>query len=329
VGAAVDDASRKPALEAWLAGRGLLPLEIVPLTGDVSTRRYYRLRLAGAGSAVLAVYPPDDRDTCRRFLRTTALLEAAGVRVPVVLADACDRGWMVVEDLGEPTLFDLGSEPWERLVPYYRSAVDAIGRIERLPAAEVAGLSPPLDEALLRRELGRTWEVLLVPRGLAGGGAAAERLRGALDRLAANLAAADPLPCHRDLMPRNLAPLPGGAVGLLDHQDLRLGPPRYDLASLLNDSLFPPPEVEEELLGGLLDGPEDRLRYHRAAAQRTLKAAGTFAAFAARSEAGSDRHLRLVGPTLRRALAHLERLPETAEAAAGLAGPWRTAALLD
>ena len=57
------------------------------------------------------------------------------------------------------------------------------------------------------------------------------------------------MPCHRDFMVRNLMPLRGrrGLV-VLDHQDLRLGPPLYDLASLLNDTLFPPPEAEEALL---------------------------------------------------------------------------------
>ena len=59
---------------------------------------------------------------------------------------------------------------------------------------------------------------------------------------------------------------------MLDHQDLRLGPPRYDLASLLNDSLFPPPELEARLVRAALGEEataEDFLDYHRAAAQRT------------------------------------------------------------
>ena len=42
---------------------------------------------------------------------------------------------------------------------------------------------------------------------------------------------------------------------MLDHQDLRLGPPFYDLASLLNDTLFPPPDAEEALLAAAAPGP--------------------------------------------------------------------------
>jgi aminoglycoside/choline kinase family phosphotransferase len=91
---------------------------------------------------------------------------------------------------------------------------------------------------------------------------------------------------------------------VLDHQDLRLGPPGYDLASLLNDSLFPPPEIADPLRR--VAGVDERA-YRLAAVQRTLKAVGTFAAFAAR---GSPQHLPLVGPTLRRCLENLQALPE-------------------
>ena len=309
-----------PELAAWLAARGLLPLQIRPLPGDVGPRRYYRLELAGGATALLAVYPADLVATCRRFLATTELLAAAGVRVPAVVAHACDRGWTVVEDLGVTTLYDLAGRPWNELVPFYRSAVEAIDRIAALLPAAVAELSPPLDAALLRRELAQTWDELLAPRGLTGEPALAAALARALDALCADLAAPPPVPCHRDLMARNLVPLADAAVGVLDHQDLRLGPPLYDLALLLNDSLFPLPEVEAAILAGVLGGEEDLWRYRRAAAQRTLKAAGTFAAFARR---GSDRHLGLIPPTLARASAQLSALPETAELGRELARLWR------
>jgi aminoglycoside/choline kinase family phosphotransferase len=120
-------------------------------------------------------------------------------------------------------------------------------------------------------------------------------------------------------MVRNLVPLPERGLLVLDHQDLRLGPPAYDLASLLNDTLFPPPEIEEALLSAALPAGADRARYHRAAAQRTLKAVGTYTSFALR---GADRHLPLVAPTLGRCLAHLARVPESAPLVPGLAEVW-------
>jgi aminoglycoside/choline kinase family phosphotransferase len=123
-------------------------------------------------------------------------------------------------------------------------------------------------------------------------------------------------------MVRNLMPLPDGTLAVLDHQDLRLGPPLYDLASLLNDTLFPPAEGEEALLAVAASSGPDRVRYHRAAAQRTLKAVGTFAKFARQ---GGDRHLPLIGPTLARFVKHFSQIPEGDAIAARLREAWSPA----
>jgi hypothetical protein len=310
------------ALLDRLRMRGHPVRSVTAMAGDVSRRAYHRVLLEDGATAVLALHPPDLRETCRRSLRTGELLAGAGVRVAEVLDEDCGAGWLLLEDLGERTLYEHAHRPWSELEGWFEDAVAAIGRIAALPRKEVAELNPPLDRALLARELAQTREVFLEPLGLLGGldgGEAA--FHAALEALCARLGAETPVPCHRDFGARNLIPLGGdGAprVGVLDHQDLRLGPPAYDLASLLNDSLFPPPEVEERLLElGLAGG--SREGYHRAAAQRTLKAVGSYAAFARR---GEDRHLRLVPPTLGRALDHLRRVPETAPVAPHLEELW-------
>jgi aminoglycoside/choline kinase family phosphotransferase len=172
-------------------------------------------------------------------------------------------------------------------------------------------------------------DVFLIPRRLLGS-AVQERAIGTLfDEICARLGAEPAVPCHRDFMARNLIPRSAasggtGEVAVIDHQDLRFGPPRYDLASLLNDTRFPSPALEGELLAETLGDPAEIESYHRAAAQRTLKAVGTFAKFA---ERGAPRHLPLIAPTLARALRHLERIPEGAEIAPELPNLWRPALL--
>jgi aminoglycoside/choline kinase family phosphotransferase len=301
---------------AWLATLGQPALEILPLPGDVSQRRYARVRLADGSTAILATYPPEVRPVCPRFLRTTELLRQADVPAPRVFASDCSAGFMLLEDLGSQTLGDWKGRPWSELRLYFERARQLGERIARLPAAEVAGLNPPLGTELLRRELTQTWDLFLVPRGLTGDAASTTALRALLDDLCARLGDGPLVPCHRDFMSRNLMPLDSqGGVAVLDHQDLRLGPAAYDLASLLNDTLFPPPDIEEDLLGAT-----DRTGYHRAAAQRTLKAVGTYTAFALR---GSGRHLPLVAPTLARCLNHLSRIPEGEAFAEDLGRLWR------
>ncbi|HEX9943562.1 MAG TPA: phosphotransferase [Thermoanaerobaculia bacterium] len=310
-------------LDAWLASAGFAPREIEPLPGDVSPRRYFRAVLADGGSAILATYPAEARDTCLRFLRTTAILEGAGVRVPRVLAGDCEAGWMLVEDLGPRTLGEWGRDkPWSELGAWFEHALDLAERISHLPADGLAELNPALGRELLARELAQTWDLFLEPQGLVRDPALAADLRAALDALCDHLGAEPPVPCHRDFMVRNLMPLPeAGKLAVLDHQDLRLGPPLYDVASLLNDTLFPPPAAEEALLAAAVF-PGDRERYHRAAAQRTLKAVGTYASFARR---GATRHLPLIGPTLARFVDHFAGVPEGEGLAARLAEAWSPA----
>ena len=315
------EAAGPAELEAWLTSTGLGAREVQPLTGDVSPRRYFRVQLADGASAILATYPPEVHGVCPRFLATTEILRQAGVRVPAVLAGDCDAGWMLVEDLGLCTLADWGrGRPWSELRGYFEHAMEIAGRISRLPPDGLAELNPRRDAELLGRELKQTWDLFLEPEGLVRDQELAVALRAALDTLCETLGSAAPVPCHRDFMVRNLMPLPAGSgLAVLDHQDLRLGPPLYDLASLLNDTLFPPAEVETALLemaGADLEG------YHRAAAQRTLKAVGTYASFARR---GATRHLPLIPPTLSRFMEHLARLPEGRELAGHLESAWSPA----
>ena len=290
------------------AGYGLLALE--QLQGDVSPRRYARLTLDSGATAIAALYPSELRDACKRFQSTTVLLELAGVRVPRVLGADCDGGVMLLEDLGAETLFDRVCEGVESLLPSFEQAIEGARRIAALDPAAVADLNPPLDGDLMSKELQQTIELYLLPNELLGADSALRaRARLGLESLCSALGDSRPVPCHRDYMARNLVPHADG-VAVLDHQDLRLGPPGYDLASLLNDSFFPAADTEARLLDVARLSGDEVTDYHRAALQRTLKAIGTFAAFARR---GSDRHLPLIAPTLERARLHLSRVPETAE----------------
>lgn len=301
----------------WLRRQGLKPAVLEPLPGDVSPRRYVRVELADGKTRILAVYPPELRSTCSRFLATTDLCRRFKIPVPEVVAGDCQEGFMLLEDVGRSTLFDLRRCAWDELAPYLDHAATLVSRIQGLPADAVGQLNPPLDGELLRREIRLTWDAFLEPRRLTGGEELTRALKAALDSVCQRLGAEPSVPTHRDLMARNLVPGEGGRVTVLDHQDLRLGPPGYDLASLLNDSLFPPRGLVDPLLQPL--SSEMRASYHRAAVQRTLKAIGTFVSF---SQRGSDRHLPLIPPTLTRTLHHLRHLPETSSLVSQLQPIW-------
>lgn len=307
-------AKGEQALLSWLREEGLAARFLEALAGDVSTRRYYRAESHDGRSIVAVRYPSDQRATCPRFVATSELLAAAGIRVPALLAVDCDRGFMALEDAGPRTLAEIALGEWRRADAWYPAAVSTARKIGRLDTAAVASLNPPLDSSRLRWELDQTISVFLRPSG--GLGRAGRRFVETLfDDLCARIGADGMVPCHRDFMVRNLVPgARAGDLVVLDHQDLRLGPPAYDLASLLNDTLFP----DELRVARLLGGEPDE-QFHRTAAQRALKAVGTYAGAASR---GNRRHLPLLRPTLERALGHLALLPESAGEVERLRAAW-------
>ena len=327
-----DSGNWRPVLEE-LAEAGWVPVSFEPLTGDISARRYGRLDLATGERRVVCSYPANMKDVAEQFLGAGDLLATVDVPSPRVDGYSLEHPvWILLEDLGSDTLFErwTGSGDGSDLDLSRRlvEARELIRRIQLLPSEEVRALgSPPLDRALLMAELDQTWFRFLEPRGLVSDARLAEEVRAVCVTLCERLDSARPVPCHRDFMARNLmlrasgTDSAGGAeeLVLIDHQDLRLGPPCYDLASLLNDTLTLSVRERQEHLSALRDDAGLLAQYHAAAAQRTLKIAGTFAYFAT---VGSDRYLRLIPPALLRFLDALAALPEGRELAPRLRREW-------
>ncbi|HEY7821057.1 MAG TPA: phosphotransferase, partial [Vicinamibacteria bacterium] len=133
-----------------------------------------------------------------------------------------------------------------------------------------------------------------------------ENLDSELRLLASELEAQPFALCHRDYHSRNLI-LCGGAIAVIDHQDARMGPRCYDLASLLNDSyvaLEAPLVAEMKELFSAGSGADVGAEYDVAALQRNLKALGTFGYQIAKR--GNDVYRRYIPHTLSLVRANLE-----------------------
>jgi aminoglycoside/choline kinase family phosphotransferase len=199
---------------------------------DAGFRSYWRSSGDAAGSRIVMDSPPDKEDV-RPWLRIRALLEDGGVRVPRVLAQDLERGFLLLEDLGGPTLARV-------LDPANADAHfdAAIVQLLRLQA-----IVPPPDlgdfgEALLQRDAGLFEEwYLRTHLGLQLDCADVESLQLVQRRLMDNALAQPRVLTHRDFMPRNLMPVqPGPAV--LDFQDCVRGPIAYDPVSLFKDAFL-------------------------------------------------------------------------------------------
>ncbi len=212
-----------------LSGSDALP-ELSMVAGDASPRRYFRLALA-ASSYVLVDAPPATEKNVA-FVQVALLLRGAGVKVPAVLAVDFDRGFLLLEDLGDQLLLpllDSGSSGG-----FYAQAFATLAQMAAVDTA-CAGLGD-YDRALLGEELSR-FQAWFVQELLGYTPSVAEQAQ--LGRLKARLidsALEQPrVLVHRDFHSRNLMLTGDRELAVIDFQDAVVGPVTYDLASLLRD----------------------------------------------------------------------------------------------
>ncbi|MFQ5894317.1 MAG: aminoglycoside phosphotransferase family protein [Nitrospinota bacterium] len=285
------------------------------------------------------------------FLNVRAFLELKGLPVPSLYGADGEEGLVLLEDSGEETLEEcLRREP-HRAEALYEQALELLLTLQER-CTEVSepdsghpcrALRYAFDADTFAGELHHTrrfaFEGLLglrapaeeweedfrwLAQALVGNPSAPARwgpLAGRPKRQAAWRPLATPplVFTHRDYHSRNLLVRPDGELALLDFQDARLGPPLYDLASLLFDAYRRPiGELSERLArrfregspGARASGRKDAFdrALRLAGLQRDLKAIGTFAY--QKLVRGTDRYLPAIGAATLLVREHLEHLPE-------------------
>ena len=279
-------------IDSFLAEIGLLAHgpRVVPLSGDASDRRYFRVLLRDAPSQVLAVHPgPLDFDALP-FVNVARLLEAMRLPAPRILAHSNALGILALEDLGDMTLqAHLGATSAEEHAALYKEAVTLISTLQQrgreMASPDYLPYGITFDVAKL------TWELQFFTKHFLEayrGARTTDATRAALAReyasIVEELASEPRVLCHRDYHSRNLM-FHEGRLYIIDFQDARLGPDTYDLASLLRDSYvdFDDQQVEaliawflSERAATAAEDRDFRRRFDLMALQRNLKALGTF-----------------------------------------------------
>jgi hypothetical protein len=308
---------RLAELDRWLRDDcGLSGFAIASASGDASFRRYFRVSLPGGDTRIAMDAPPEHED-CRPYLRAGETLASAGLHVPDVERADLERGFLLLEDLGQTLYLDaLAEDSVERLYG------DALGALAAMQACCPHEGFPPYDRPLLLREMALFADWLLARQLGLSVAPAAQR---ALDEVCGCLAeAALEQPrvfVHRDYHSRNLMVASPPTPGILDFQDAVIGPVTYDLVSLLKDCYvrWPRARVDDWVMGyfrlavqsGIVDAAlEDRfLRWvDLMGAQRHLKAAGIFARLNLRD--GKPGYLNDIPRTLGYIVEAADRRPE-------------------
>jgi aminoglycoside/choline kinase family phosphotransferase len=257
---------------------------IEPLAGDASDRRYSRLRSADGRTAILVEYPRAAGDRLVRDLEVLAWCREHGLRVPVELARDPSAGRAVLEDLGPGDAEQaLRSARADRRRDLIDRLLDPLAALARCDPAALPPWNPPLDRERLRWELAG-FELWFVRHHRSC--SPTRRLGAWLDDLAGAVGAHPGRVCHRDYHLNNLLVGADGRIGVIDCQDILVGPDTYDIASLVGERAATRLLSATERLEALdrwarLTGAEPgwRCRAEEAGTQRALKVLGTFARF--------------------------------------------------
>ncbi|MGB6007982.1 aminoglycoside phosphotransferase family protein [Castellaniella sp.] len=285
--------ARLAALRHWLeshaAAQGLQPDTLTPVSGDASFRRYFRIQAPGGARIVMDAPPP--QENCGPFVDIAQRLAAAGLRVPAILAQDLDQGFLLLTDLGPQTFYEAiqagqtrDDTAWQQ---HMRGALRALTQLQQCPTD---GL-PVYDQARLRQELDLfpQW-YLRTHLGHAPGADAQAALDRLFDLLAGQAAAQPRVFVHRDYHSPNLMMGPGAPdfpPGVIDFQDALLGPISYDIASLVMDARTTWDEPQQ------LDWA---IRYWEYARAAQLPVPADFAQFHQQYEwMGLQRNLRILG----------------------------------
>lgn len=321
----------KPIFEDFLDASGWGGSRVAPLTGDASSRSYFRV--AGKEGRALLMSAPPDAETApcppaatpneRRalgynasarlagpnlhaFITIADTLRSAGLSAPNIFAADPGRGLALIEDLGDglfANVVDTGNES-----ALYENAIDVLLHLH------AQAPSPPRSDgyemlAYDQTALATEAELLIewywrLKKGASPEDSVKEEFSAVFDALLSDLAPPSVI-VLRDYHAENLLWLPDrqgpARVGVIDFQDGLLGSRAYDLVSLLEDARR---DVSPSLAAAMIDryasaadqGAFDKEQflheYAVLAVQRNAKILGVFARLAERD--GKPRYLDLL-----------------------------------
>jgi len=263
--------------EGWGA---VPPATLTAASSDASFRRYFRWEGEGRSFVVMDAPPP--QENCKPFVDIADFLRTCLINVPKIYAQDLDRGFLLLNDLGNKTFLDvINSSNADEL---FKDAIEALLAFQQLPMTEPL---PSYDVALLRRELELFPEWYVRAHLGVNFNEQQQAVWQRVSTLLIDSALAQPkVLVHRDFMPRNLM-LSIPNPGVLDFQDAVYGPVTYDITCLFKDAF--------------LSWPEERVRnwlqdYWKLALPLGIPVQRDFEEFLRASDLmGVQRHLKVIG----------------------------------
>lgn len=304
---------------------GTEQFQLVPLAGDASSRRYYRIILNDQ-SWVLMAWEPFVDNNKYPFLSVLSHFSKNKIQVPSVKAVSGKDGLVLLEDLGDLTLERKfwESQSQDKAIPYYYQAVDELLKIHYTATSdrteECTAFGIAFDTAKFLWEMNYGKEHLIEKLGKMPLSPLVEKeLQRVFLEICSQLDRQPKFISHRDYHSRNLM-IKLGKMRVIDFQDARLGPIQYDLVSLLHDSYVDldkssMEKVLQYYLTRCLDDYGQKISrdefdqvFRLQSVQRCFKACGSFSSFY--NIRGDTRYLKYIHRTINTVLNYLDFFPE-------------------
>jgi aminoglycoside/choline kinase family phosphotransferase len=216
---------------------GTKPLQIQPITGSGSQRKYYRL--SGKGFSYVGTVSSNIAEN-ESFFHVASVFEKNGIPVPEIISISKDRQAYLQSDLGNVSLLDLVERSWLQgsfhpsLLDFYREAIEKLLQIQFVAGKKINfSKCYPEDRfsvMSIREDLNYFRYYFLKLHNIDFN---ESRLNKLFDRFARNInSRGNAAFMYRDFQARNIM-VHMGKLCFIDFQGGRKGPALYDLASLL------------------------------------------------------------------------------------------------
>ncbi len=308
--------------------KNILPDDLIDniekLTGDASTRKYYRVYTAKTSYVACLDNPATEGAEEPNFLLLQRVLEEKGVRVPKIIDKDLGTGYILEEDLGDLTflkeLSQVKDQKEELLL--YKKAIDLMATIHQVDVTKYKAkpfATLAFDTEKLYQEMDFTKKYFLKMLLGIEIDSQVETLYKKLYDICFKISGEPRVLVHRDYHSRNLM-IKNNEQVVIDFQDARMGTPLYDLASLLEDCYYQvAKETKEELLKYYFDtyfkniDPNKSYKefeeiYDLMSIQRVFKAIGSFAYIYA--DRKDIRYLKYIGFAFEKLRLIMHKYPE-------------------
>ena len=222
---------RLDIIKTWLNNELKIDYNDISIaSADASFRRYFRVHCDDHTYIVMDA--PPEKEPIADFIKIAEALTAVGVHAPTIKQKNISLGLLLLEDLGNTTYLDLLTKESNKL---YAKAIEALIQIQKGHTQTTLNL-PFYDQDKLAQEMD-LFETWFIKKHL--NLEMTEQMQSSwLDCKNILIEACSEQPqtwVHRDFHSRNLMVTQTHSPGVIDFQDMIVGPIAYDLASIFKD----------------------------------------------------------------------------------------------